>query len=101
MSDEPRRSGGSVDLDGDRVARLLLSRLAEPADTALAHAIATLGPTETVDRLRAGTLAHRGLVNLRARLAVASPDRDLAAGAAVDARFIIPGDANGRSKSAT
>jgi DNA processing protein len=93
MSDEPRRSGESVDLTGDRVARLLLSRLAEPADTALAQAIATLGPTETVDRLRAGTLAHRGLVNLRARLSVASPDRDLAAGAAVDARFIIPGDA--------
>jgi DNA processing protein len=81
------------DRAGDRVARLLLSRLAEPADTALAHAIATLGPTDTVARLRAGTLAHRGLVNLRARLAVANPERDLSTGAVFGARFIIPGDA--------
>lgn len=89
MSDRVVDTG---DRTGEQMARLLLSRVAEPADTALAHAIATLGPNETVARLRAGTLAHRGLVNLRARLAVASPERDLAAGASFGARFIIPGD---------
>ena len=65
----------------ERIARLLLGRVGEPGDVALARAIDDLGAVETVRRLRAGTLTHRGLVNLRARLDVARPDRDLAAGA--------------------
>jgi DNA processing protein len=76
----------------DRIARLLLGRVGEPGDTALAKLIDDLGAVATVQRLRAGTLNHRGLVNLRARLDVARPDRDLAAGALVGARFVIPGD---------
>ncbi|HWF41415.1 MAG TPA: DNA-processing protein DprA, partial [Acidothermaceae bacterium] len=76
----------------DRLARLLLGRIGEPGDIALAKAIDSLGAVATVQRLRAGTLAHQGLMNLRARLDVARPDRDLAAGALVGARFVIPGD---------
>ena len=51
----------------DRMARLLLGRVAEPGDVALARVIADLGAAGTVKRLRAGTLTHNGLVNLRAR----------------------------------
>ncbi len=78
--------------DDDRIARLLLGRVAEPGDVALAKVIGDLGAVATVQRLRAGTLTHNGLVNLRARLDVAHPGRDLAAGALVGARFVIPGD---------
>lgn len=78
--------------DDDRIARLLLGRVAEPGDVALAKVIGDLGAVGTVRRLRAGTLTHGGLVNLRARLDIAHPDRDLAAGALVGARFVIPGD---------
>jgi DNA processing protein len=78
--------------DDDRTARLLLGRVAEPGDVALAKVIGDLGAVGTVKRLRAGTLTHSGLVNLRARLDVAHPGRDLAAGALVGARFVIPGD---------
>ena len=78
--------------DDDRTARLLLGRVAEPGDVALAKVIGDLGAVGTVKRLRAGTLTHNGLVNLRARLDVAHPGRDLAAGALVGARFVIPGD---------
>lgn len=78
--------------DDDRTARLLLGRVAEPGDVALAKVIGDLGAVGTVKRLRAGTLTHGGSVNLRARLDIARPDRDLAAGALVGARFVIPGD---------
>jgi DNA processing protein len=85
----PSAAAGDHD---DRIARLLLGRVAEPGDVALARVINDLGATVTVQRLRAGTLTHGGLVNLRARLDVARPDRDLTAGELVGARFIIPGD---------
>jgi DNA processing protein len=87
----PNASAKSGEHD-DRIARLLLGRIGEPGDIALAKAIDDLGAVTTVQRLRAGTLTHQGLVNLRARLDVARPDRDLAAGALVGARFVIPGD---------
>jgi DNA processing protein len=79
--------------DDERVARLLLSRVAEPGDVELGTRIAELGAVETVQQLRGGDLRHRGLLNLQARLDAARPDRDLAVGAALGARFVIPGDA--------
>jgi DNA processing protein len=82
-----------LDPAGDRFARLLLSRIAEPDDVKLAEVVAKIGAPATVQRVRAGSLGYNASVNLQARLTVASPDRDLAAGAAVGARFIIPGDA--------
>ncbi|HEY0871187.1 MAG TPA: DNA-processing protein DprA, partial [Acidothermaceae bacterium] len=96
MSDDqhpnPMTTSGVGD-HNDRIARLLLGRVSEPGDVALGRVIADLGAVGTVQRLRAGTLTHNGLVNLRARLDVARPDRDLEAGAVVGARFVIPGDA--------
>jgi DNA processing protein len=82
-----------LDPDGDRFARLLLSRIAEPDDVNLAKVIAEYGAPATVQRVRAGSLGYDTSVNLRPRLRVARPDRDLAAGVAVGARFLIPGDA--------
>ena len=38
-------------------------------------------------------MQHAGVANLQARLEIADPDHDLAAGALVGARFVIPGDA--------
>lgn len=83
----------ALDPDGDRFARLLLSRIAEPDDMNLAKVIAEVGAPATVQRVRAGSLGYASSVNLRPRLEVARPDRDLAAGLAVGARFVIPGDA--------
>jgi len=85
----PAANSGDHD---DRIARLLLGRVAEPGDIALAKVINDLGAVVTVERLRAGTLPYKGMPNLRARLDVARPDRDLAAGALVGARFITPAD---------
>jgi DNA processing protein len=82
-----------LDPDGDRFARLLLSRVAEPHDIKLAKVIAEFGAPATVQRMRAGSLGDDTSANLRPRLEVARPDRDLAAGDAVGARFLIPGDA--------
>lgn len=96
MSDEQLPSAPipalAVGDDDERIARLLLGRVGEPGDVALAKLIRDLGAVATVQRMRAGTLTHSGLANLRARLDVARPDRDLAAGAYVGARFVIPGD---------
>ena len=84
--------GVAVGDHDDRIARLLLGRVAEPGDVALGRVIADLGAVATVQRLRSGTLTHNGLANLRTRLDVARPDRDLEAGEMVGARFVIPGD---------
>jgi DNA processing protein len=81
------------DPDADRLARVLLCRLAEPGDVELARAVGDLGAAAVVDQLRTGALRHGGLVNLQARLQVALPERDLATAAAVGARFVVPGDA--------
>ncbi len=78
--------------EADREARLLLSRVAEPGDVELGKLVAELGAGGAVGQLRAGSLRHRGVLNLRARLDAASPQRDLAAGRGVGARFVIPGD---------
>jgi DNA processing protein len=80
------------DVLDDRSARVLLTRVGEPGDAALAHLVAALGAVEVVASLRAGTLALRELSHLQARLATADPAADLAAAAAVGGRFVVPGD---------
>jgi DNA processing protein len=84
-------AGGAT--DAERMARVVLSRIAEPGDVELARLVGVLGAAAVVDQLRAGTLAHRGLLHLRARVGGARPERDLEAAAAVGARFVVPGDA--------
>jgi DNA processing protein len=77
----------------DRTARVLLTRIGEPGDPELARLVAVSGAVEVVDALVAGTLELSGAVHLKARMATANPAADLAAAAAVGARFIAPGDA--------
>ena len=72
----------------ERVARALLSRVAEPGDARVARLIAELGPIGAVERLRTSADAER----YAARLATADPDADLARVAEVGGRLIIPGD---------
>jgi DNA processing protein len=93
MTDDPQSPAGSpIGSEADRFARLLLGRVGEPGDIQLARVIAEFGATGAVEQLRAGSMKYSGLANLRARLDVAHPERDLEAGALVGARFVIPGD---------
>jgi DNA processing protein len=55
--------------------------------------IAEFGAPGALEQVRTGSMHHAGVANLRARLEVADPEHDLAAGALVGARFVIPGDA--------
>jgi len=80
-------------LTNDRIARLLLGRIGEPGDVALTKVIAEFGAPGALEQVRTGSMHHAGVANLRARLEVADPEHDLAAGALVGARFVIPGDA--------
>jgi DNA processing protein len=83
--------GGAGSHD-ERVARLLLGRVGEPGDVELSKVIAEFGAVGAVAQLRSRSMKHTGLADLRARLEVAYPERDLEAGARVGARFVIPGD---------
>jgi DNA processing protein len=99
-------SASRIDYSDERTVRLLLSRLIEPEDnlftglrewTVPADLLRLIleggssppgwppGLAERLDKRRAG---------IQLRLAQADPEADLAAGAAVDARFLIPGDAD-------
>jgi DNA processing protein len=93
-----------IDYADERTVRLLLSRLIEPDDRLFAELRQVAAPAEIlrailrrgssppgwparlVDRLE----ARRAGIELK--LPGADPGADLAAGAAVDARFLIPGD---------
>jgi len=88
----PHESGPGA-LTNDRIARLLLGRIGEPGDVALTKVIAKFGAPGALEQVRTGSMHHAGVANLRARLEVADPEHDLAAGALVGARFVIPGDA--------
>jgi DNA processing protein len=85
-------AASAIGSEADRFARLLLGRVGEPGDIELGHVIAEFGAPGAVEQLRAGSMKYSGLANLRARLDVAYPERDLEAGALVGARFLIPGD---------
>lgn len=77
----------------ERLARALLSRVAEPGDRPLVEAVARWGAAEVVARLRDGSLDVRGAVHLGARVGTACPDRDLETMTRIGGRFVIPGDA--------
>ena len=100
-----------IDYSDERTVRLLLSRLIEPEDHLFAELreSGTSAPAEPAELLRAivgdrtspppswpARLAER-LESRRAgiglKLACADPAADLEAGAAAEARFLIPGDA--------
>ncbi len=82
---------GVNDFD-DRLARVFLTRVGEPGDAELARLVAASGAVEVAAAVCSGVLRHDGLRHLRTRAESADPAADLAAAAAVGARFVIPGD---------
>ena len=94
-----------IDYSDERTVRLLLSRLIEPEDQLFAELRETAAPAELLraivdDRASpppwSADLADRlgwRRAGLRLKLACADPAADFAAGTAVGARFLVPGDA--------
>ena len=78
----------------ERLARVALSRLAEPGDPRLASLVAELGASAVHDHLR----SERDLGGLRTdvagRLEAMDPARDLTQAEQRGIRFVIPGDAD-------
>jgi DNA processing protein len=81
-------TGGDL---GERRARALLSRIAEP-DPELSRKVVADGAVSAVRGLRDGTLKVKNVLHWQARVAGARPERDLEAARACGARFIVPGD---------
>ncbi len=78
--------------DAERLARVALSRLAEPGDPRLARAVAELGAVTVHDHLRGERDVAGLLTDVAARLAGCDPEADLAGAAAQGMRYVIPGD---------
>jgi DNA processing protein len=88
----------------DRIARAILTRLAEPADPALAGLLQVLSPGQVLDSIRAGTLRaalpgdapptalQPALARWRARLPAIATDGGIAAADRAGIRLICPGD---------
>ncbi|WNI19821.1 DNA-processing protein DprA [Streptomyces sp. ITFR-21] len=80
----------------ERVARVALTRIAEPGDEVMGRALRDRGAEEALLAVRAGkTLPRAGAVRTEGyavRAAAADPLADLAAGWAAGARFLCPGD---------
>lgn len=78
--------------DAERLARVGLSRLGEPADPRITRLVADLG----AERLHAALAEERDLQGVRsdvaARLASHDPVRDLDRAARLGIRFVVPGD---------
>jgi DNA processing protein len=92
--------------DDERLARVVLMRLAEPGDTLLGRLIAEHGASGVVAQVRRGRVdtsswddaaqqagrIARALATWRARLPFADAAGDLAEGERLGARLIVPGD---------
>jgi len=76
----------------ERLARLALSRLAEPGALTMARMVAELGAPRLYAELRAGR-EDRGHPEVAARLAAIEPERDLERAARLGIRWVVPGDA--------
>lgn len=79
--------------DGERLARVALSRLSEPGEPRLAALVAELGAEEVYGLLRAERDVRGVYTDVAQRLAAVDPARDLEGGAARGIRFVCPGDA--------
>jgi DNA processing protein len=85
----PGRAGVGEGDDGERLARVGLSRVVEPGDLAALKAFDGLGAQEIWELLQQNA---PGMERWSTRLAVADPERDLERASAAGARFVIPGD---------
>lgn len=83
----------SASSDADRVARVALSRLAEPGDLRIRVLVAELGAVELYQRLRDEQDVEGVYTDVAERLRGLDPERDLARAADRGIRFVVPGDA--------
>ncbi|HVQ88430.1 MAG TPA: DNA-processing protein DprA [Actinomycetes bacterium] len=84
------RSVTGENRESERAARLRLSRLAEPGDRQLGQLVRKFGAPTVVDRIGARDTSVPGVDNYLTRWD--EPVADLDGLAAIDGRFIIPGD---------
>lgn len=77
--------------DAARMARVTLSRIAEPGDVEVGWALREYGPVEALQRLREGRLDTKRAAQWRARLPAAEAD-DLSAYERLGVRLVCPGD---------
>jgi len=84
--------GGVSHVDDDRLARALLSRLAEPGDRRIGEALLRWSAEEVVERIRRGSSSLGPVERYTARLATSDPRADLDRVEAVGGRLLVPGD---------
>ncbi|RLV48839.1 DNA-protecting protein DprA [Nocardioides mangrovicus] len=87
-------SAGSAPSRAERLARVALCRLTEPANPELARRVAAGGAEALYEELRSprGSSAPEAAADVAARLADLDPAGDLRRAEQVGARFVIPGD---------
>jgi DNA processing protein len=78
-------------LTADDRARVALSRLCEPDDSALGALVDSLGAEEVLARITSGTLAAGRLAAYQARLPSLDTENDLERAAGLGARIVTPG----------
>jgi DNA processing protein len=78
--------------DTDRLARVALSRLTEPADLRIAGLVEELGATRLHELLAAERDVAGLLTDVAARLADCAPERDLEQAERLGIRYVVPGD---------
>jgi len=88
------RLDGQPALEEERMARIRLSRVAEPGDPDVCRLVRDHSATAVVERLRDGHVQQPKVQAWAGRLAAAEPDAIMSAAQAVSARFVIPGDAD-------
>ncbi len=77
----------------ERLARVALNAVTEPADPRLARLLDTLGPEDLYERLREDVDLSGAPSEIAARLAALTPERILEQAHERGIRFLIPGDA--------
>jgi DNA processing protein len=108
VSRGPRAPAGSCPVTGapgeDRIARAVLTRLAEPADPVLGSILQVLSPGQVLDSIRSGTISvtvspgepaavlRAALARWRARLPAVAPDGGIAAAERAGVRLVCPGE---------
>ena len=78
--------------EGDRIARVALSRIGEPGDPRITTLVAEMGAQPLLAALAAERDLEGVLSDVAARLAANDPERDLAQAARLGIRFVVPGD---------
>ncbi|MEQ4522378.1 DNA-processing protein DprA, partial [Nocardioides kribbensis] len=91
MSRRPTGSAPRVGLD-DRLARVALSRLAEPGDLRMNTLVTDLGPVAVHEHLTSQRDLHGLLDDVGQRLEALDPERELVQAEERGIRFVVPGD---------